>query len=341
MAEIRNFRILRHLRSDTTSHLIRFRRGRLTQSGRGLAFWFHPMSTSVAEIPIDDRELPFLYHGRSHDFQDVTIQGTIAFRVVDPEKLAQRVDFTIGLATGALLHQPHEKLGALVTELAQQFTWEYLTQTELASILESGFDAIRGRIEAGLAADRGILEMGIEIVSVRVGAIRPEPETEKALQIPVREAIQQRADQASFERRALAVEKERAIQENELQNQIELARREELLITQRGQNGRRQATETSEADQIETVARANRIGVEAQAEANRIERVEQAKVAAERDRMEIYRDFPAERLVALAVQKLAGKLERIEHVNITPDLFGGMLTQLVRAGTERLEAGEE
>jgi hypothetical protein len=48
----------------------------------------------------------------------------------------------------------------------------------------------------------------------------------------------------------MAVEKERAIQENELQNRIELAKREELLIGQQGQNERREAQEIVEAQFI-------------------------------------------------------------------------------------------
>ena len=63
--------------------------------------------------------------------------------------------------------------------------------------------------------------------------------------------MQQDADKATFERRATAVEHERAIAENELQNQIELARREEQLVTQQGQNERSRATERAAAGQIE------------------------------------------------------------------------------------------
>ena len=47
------------------------------------------------------------------------------------------------------------------------------------------------------------------------------------------------SDKATFERRALAVEREGAIAENELQNQIELARRQEQLVAQNGANARR------------------------------------------------------------------------------------------------------
>ena len=74
MAEIRRYPWFRHLRSEPSFHVLRHRGGKLVKSGRGLAFWFHPMRTSVAEIPMDDRDLPFLFHGRSEDFQDLTVQ---------------------------------------------------------------------------------------------------------------------------------------------------------------------------------------------------------------------------------------------------------------------------
>ncbi|MEE9282367.1 MAG: SPFH domain-containing protein [Myxococcota bacterium] len=337
MAEIKRYPVLRHLRSEPSSHVLRYRRGKLTSSGRGLAFWFIPLNTSIAEIPVDDRELAFLYHARARDFQDVTVQGVITFRVTDPERLAERMDFSIDLKLGLHVEQPLEGLANRLTKLAQQFTWEYLAHTELRPILENGPDEIRTRIAAGLANAELLADMGVEVVDVRISAVRPQAEVEKALQTPAREEIQQSADEATFERRALAVEKERAIQENELQSQIELARREETLIGQRGQNERRRVEEEARAGRIDAEGQAERSGIETRANAERIEGVERARVVAEQDRMEIYRDFPPTILFALAAQKLAGKLERIDHLNLTPDAFGGLLTNLVQAGTERLE----
>ncbi len=337
MAEIRTYPILRHLRAEPSFHILRFRRGKQVASGRGLAFWFRPLSTSVAEIPMDDRELPFLFHGRTQDFQDATVQGVITFRVIDPGKVAERVDFAIDLRTGVLLKQPLEKLAGLLTELAQQFALGYLAQTPLRHGLAEGVAEIRERIWDGLREEAGMAEMGLDVVAVRVGAVKPVAEVEKALQIPVREAIQQEADVATFRRRAEAVEKERAIQENELQNQIELARREANLINQHGENEKKRATDAAEAARIAAEAEADRNGIAARAQAESIGLVEEAKVKAEQERMAIYRDFPTERLLGLAAQRLAGKLQRIEHLNLTPDLLGGLLTNLVEAGTQRLE----
>ena len=125
MAEIRNFGIVRHLRAEPTSHIIKYKKGRVHRSERGVALWFLPMSSSLAEVPVDDRELSFLFHGRSSDFQDVTTQGIITYRVAQPETTAERIDFSIDLRTGVHLKQPLEKLALFLNELAQQFAWAY------------------------------------------------------------------------------------------------------------------------------------------------------------------------------------------------------------------------
>ena len=177
--------------------------------------------------------------------------------------------------------------------------------------------------------DSGINELGLGITSVRVVAVRPEQEVEKALQTPAREVIQQEADRATFERRALAVEKERAIQENELQNQIELARREEQLIKHRGANERTRVIDDADAKRIETEAKAQRTGTMADAEAARIRVTEAAKAEAEAERMEIYRDYPTQVLMALAAQNFATHMPAIEHLTLSPDVVGDFLNRFI------------
>src|SRR3546814_8310395 len=92
------------------------------------------------------------------------------------------------------------------------------------------------------------------IVAVRLNNLAPSSELERALQTPTFEALQQKADEAMFERRALAVDKERAIAENELGNKTELARREKQLIAEEAENARNRATGLAEAQQVEAEA---------------------------------------------------------------------------------------
>jgi hypothetical protein len=84
MADIRSYVVVRHLRAEHSAHVLHFRRGRLVNSGRGLSFWFRPLAASIAEVPVDDREVALSLRARSADFQDVTVQGVLTYRVVDP-----------------------------------------------------------------------------------------------------------------------------------------------------------------------------------------------------------------------------------------------------------------
>ncbi len=340
MAEIRNLGIVRHLRAEPTSHIIKYKKGRVHRSERGVALWFLPMSSSLAEVPMDDRELSFLFHGRSSDFQDVTTQGIITYRVAQPETTAERIDFGIDLRSGVHLKQPLEKLALFLNELAQQFAWAYVVRTPVRDLLTSGQERVRQDIISGFEQESGLAGLGIDIVSVRVSSIKPTADLEKALETKTREKIQQEADEAMFERRALAVQKERAIAENELQNQIELAIREEQLITQQGQNEKRRISEGAEAKKIATQAEAERTQIQAQAKSQGIRLVESAKVEGERQRMEIYRELPVSVTMGLAARELAGKLQKIEHLILSPDLLGPSLLNLMNLGAKRLEPAD-
>ncbi|HAA56372.1 MAG TPA: band 7 protein, partial [Myxococcales bacterium] len=239
--------------------------------------------------------------------------------------------------TGQWRKQPLEQMSQLLTELAQQLAWEYLTQTSLQEILVSGVEALRERIGNGLGDDQSLSEMGIEIVSLRIAGIRPTAEVEKALQMPTRESIQQEADKATFERRALAVERERAIAENELQNRIELARRQEDLIGQEGQNERKRMQEQAESMKIEALAHAQRRKLESESEAESIRLVSDAQMDFEKERVQLYKGLPAQVLIGLTVREFAGQLPDVEHLTISPEMLGPILTRLADAGTKHLE----
>lgn len=319
MATIRNIGLIAQLRSEASSHVIRYRKGRVRQSERGPVFWFRPETASIAEVPMDDREMTLFVRGRSRDFQVVAVQGTIGWRVVDPERLASRIDFSIDLLTGRLQGEPIEKIEARIAGISSQAVLQYLGAEPVRVLLDAGPEPLRGSLGAALKAEVSLAEIGIAVVSVRLTNLAPSSELERALQTPTFEALQQKADEATFARRALAVEKERAIAENELATKTELARQEKLLIIEDAENARNRATGLAEAQ-----------GIEATAQAERIRLVEGAQAEAERQRVAIYRDLPPAVLLGLAARELAGKLETIEHVNVTPDLLASVLGEFRR-----------
>jgi regulator of protease activity HflC (stomatin/prohibitin superfamily) len=325
----------RHLRADPTVHVRHHRRGKLVHDGPAAAFWYRPGTAALAAVPVDDREQPLLFHGRSSDFQDVTVQATVTYRLADPGRAAARIDFGIDPWRGAWRATPLEQLGGLLTELAQQYALDLLAGMTLREALAQGMTAVRERVASGLTGDSRLAEIGIEVVAVRVVAVRAEADLESALRTPAREQVQQEADRATFERRAVAVERERAIAENELQNQIELARREQQLVEQRGRNDLVRAQEQAEADRIDAGTQAERARITAQAKADAVRLVGFAEAETHRARLAIYQDLPPVTVLGLAATELAGHMPAIGSLTITPDLLSGALTRLVAAGGDQ------
>jgi regulator of protease activity HflC (stomatin/prohibitin superfamily) len=360
MAHVTRWPFLRHLRSGATVHVRYQRRGRLVREGVGLSFWYRPLTAVLSEVPVDDRELPLLFHARTADFQDVAVQANVTYRITDPALASTRLNFDINPERGAWTATPLAQLGGLITELAQQYALDLLARMSLRDALVDGVPAVRDRIGEGLAADARLAETGVTAVSVRVVAVRPEPDVEKALRTPTREQVQQEADRATFERRALAVERERAIAENELQNKIELARREEQLVAQQGANERRAVTEAAEAERIRVTGQTERdkLVTEAKVEQDRLltasqaERTRQldgaradgarlvglAEAEAEAAKLAAVRDVPPAIVLGLALRDLSANLPRISTLNLTPDLLTPILSQLTARDGQQPEA---
>lgn len=136
----------------------------------------------------------------------------------------------------------------------QEPTRRYLAGVSLTDAVAYGAAATREAIVQALNKDSEIPAMGLAVVGVQVVKVSPVADLEKALQTPTRESLQQKADEAIFARRALAVEKERAIKENELHTQIELAKRQEALIEQNGANRLRDVRLTAESEKERVTA---------------------------------------------------------------------------------------
>jgi regulator of protease activity HflC (stomatin/prohibitin superfamily) len=330
MADVTRRLFLRHLRGAPTAWVRHVVRGKVAHEGTGRSFWYRPLTAVLSEVPVDDRELPLFFHARTADFADVTVQATVTYRVSDPALAAARLDFSIDPNRGTWRAQPLDQVATLLAELAQQPALDLLAGLPLTEALTAGVGAVRQAVSAALAGDARLTDTGVSVVSARVVAVRPELDLERALQTPTRETVQEDADRATYARRARAVEQERAIAENELQNKIELSRREQQLVEQRGANARRVAQLEAEREQIAASSEADATRVRDEARAAGVRAVGLAEGDAEAARIAAYRDLAPAVLQALVLRELAGQLPEIGQLTVTPDVVTDLVTRLGR-----------
>jgi hypothetical protein len=340
MAHINRLALFRHLRAEPNQFVLHYRRGRLARSGVGLTYWFHPLSAAVAQVPVEDIETTFVLRERSADFQEVTVQLTLTYRVVDPEKAARRINFSISIESGAWVEQPLQRLESMWARWARHPVRSCLIAMDLVDVVRVGADRTRDALDGALQENAEIAEIGLALVDVQVDQVASTAELERALQTPTREEIQQKADEATFQRRAMAVEKERAIKENELATEIELARRQEALIQQEGANQmlainqeaerKRFAVEAEvERGTIAAEGNAHQVRIRAEAEAEARRQLLDVETDAEARRVQVWKDAPPSVTLGLAAQRFAEKVDHIGHLNLTPDLLGQSLQRLL------------
>ena len=332
MATIHRYPFFSHATSSATRALFQGRRGKLVNRGSGASFWFRPLNTSLSEVPVDDMEFGNIFRVTTSDRQEVSVQTALTVRIVDPELTARRVDFEIDQRTGEWTGQPMQNLQNRLAESAKQFAAEVVAGEPLRTVLDA--------ITEGLSGERQLGGAGIEVLGVRVVAVRADEELERALQTRIREEAQADADRATYDRRAQAVDRERAIKENELNNRTELARREAELVELQGMNERRRTEQELERDRLRNEAEAanRRLRVEAgadevtlmaEARAGEVARIAEAENAALQARLAVFSaGEPAAVLAAVAPEVLSA-LPKIDSLTLTPDLLAGGVSRLL------------
>src|SRR5262249_56253907 len=94
----------RYVKATPTTYLMQFKAGQVQREGTGLSFFYFAPSSTLVSVPVGSTDVPFIFNEVTADFQAVTVQGHLTFRVADPRKLAELLDYS--LATSRT-HPPH------------------------------------------------------------------------------------------------------------------------------------------------------------------------------------------------------------------------------------------
>src|SRR3954454_11990137 len=195
-----------------TDYVIHFRQGRIRREGRGLSFFYWVPTSSIVSVPVASSDLPFVFQLLTGDFQTVTVQGQLTYRVVEPRKLAELLNFTVN-RSGRYVSSDPEKLGQRLINEAQTLSAAVVAKRPLRDVLRSAED-LGASIISGLRASDSAQMLGVEPVRVSIVAVTATPEMGRALEAEAREQLQQQADMAVYARRNNAVAEERKIKES-------------------------------------------------------------------------------------------------------------------------------
>lgn len=208
----------RYFKAPPTTWVALFRNGSPAREGTGLSFLYFAPSATLVAVPVATADLPFAFTEPAADFQTVTVQGQLAWRVEEPRKLASALDFSVD-AVGEYRTEDPEKLRERLLATAQVLIRTEIQKLPLRSALAAA-EQITAQVLPLLRQSPTLTSLGIETLGLSILSIRPTPEMARALEAEAREALQRNSDLAIYERRNAAVEQERRIKESELNTEI-------------------------------------------------------------------------------------------------------------------------
>jgi hypothetical protein len=311
----------RYIKATPTSYLMQFKSGHVQREGTGLSFFYFAPSSTLVSVPVGSTDVPFIFNEVTADFQAVTVQGHLTFRVADPRKLAELLDYSLAANGGYATDDPY-KLPLRITYAAQTATRAEIQSRPLRVVLVEA-DAIAQRVLATLGTSPALSALGVEVLGFSILAIKPMPETAKALEAEARERLLREADDAIYARRNNAVEQERTIRENELNTEVAVqAKQREIEETRLAgqialEQERRQLVET-EAVNSKTRADAQAYAVEATIRPLTTLDPKALQVLAARS-------VDPRLMVAMAFQEIAANATKVGNLNISPDLLESLL----------------
>lgn len=329
---------IKHIKFDSMTYVIHHKKGKVAREGRGLSFFYFVPNSSIVAIPVSSNSLPFVFNESTSDYQTITIQGQISYKIANPKVLADVLDFTIR-DNGQYKKNDIEKLGQRIINQAQTSTSSFIHNTTLKDSIRSA-KSIETEIINGLKTAEAISMLGIEIIGTQVLAVTATPEMTRALETDTREKIQQEADEAIYARRNFAVEQERKIKESELNTEIAVEEKHKQIAEKKmesdvlnADNERRLREMSMEADiAIENQRKAL---IKQKSENDKEEALTQGFVTQET--IKPYKDLDWKLITALnnqndprfnislAFRELAENAHKIGNLNISPELLDSIL----------------
>lgn len=285
-----------------TEFIIRYRSGRAVKSGPGLAFYYLQHNTQIVAVPTSSADGNFVFNEVTQNFQAVTIQGQFTFRIADPQVAASLLNFTMEPRRRTYISDDPQRLPQRIANVIQMQTRELVQSRSLEDAVRDS-QTIAAQVKNAIIGQGLLASLGVELLNVYFLAAKPAPEMSKALEAPYRESLLRRADEATYARRAAAVDEERKIKQSELNTEVSLEEQRQQLIDLQAANALREAESRGHAYEME----------------------ESYRAAALQRELELFKAMDARLVLALGLRDLGQNADKIGNLNITPDILAALL----------------
>lgn len=334
--------MIKYVKFEPNDYIFIYKRGRVASAGKGLSFWYFPRVTSIIKVPVDTTTRPFVFSEITNDYQNVTVQGEMIYRISQPKVIIDKVNYAVDSQTLKYIAQDHTKISDRIVNILKTMVTKEIAQIDMKGAMRAS-ETIGSNINEVIKTNSYIESMGIEITVFNILSILPNKETTRALEAKARESMLKDADDAIYGRRNSAVEQERKIKENELNTEIAVEKKkhqikEAQMETERAvREKKRQMQEEQLQFEIKqeneklklTDLVAKNKKEEADTKAYALTKILESFAGSDTQliRSLTKSTMASEQIIANAFDMMAENAEKIGELNITPDLMQSLINK--------------
>ena len=291
-----------YFKAQPTEFVRKVAGGRVKREGQALSFYYLKRRTSIVIVPVSSADAAFVFNEQTGNYQAVAIQGQLTYRIVEPRRTMDMLNYVIDPKRRMHVSQDPERLEQRIVVAVQMETRRQVEDKSLEEVLGNAA-SISAEVQEVVRSRALLAPLGVELLSLNFTSVSPNPEVGKALEAEYRETLLRRADEAIYTRRAAAVEQEAKIKSNELEGEISLARERERLIDLEAANDRKVSQAWGERRELE------------------------AGFTARASEMELapYRDLDPRKVLALAMRDIGNNADKVGNLNITSEVLADLL----------------
>lgn len=334
--------IIRYFKAQPTDHVLHYKNGKLKKQGAGLSFLHYVPTSNILRVPLSNQDQPFIFRETTSDFQEITVQGNLTYRITDPTAISKALNFSLNDSGSGYTSEDPEKLANRIINHLQVIVRSYTQSLALTEVLELTADTLES-IQLKLSQSEYLIKLGIEVLDLSITAIKPSSKTTEALQARERERLLQQADDAIYIRRNAAVEAERKIRENELKTEqaVEVKKcqiQEVKLDAKKAEQRKYQEMKTTQMDANIELERQRDLLVKLNAENEKIETESMAyKLAKQLEPLDALSpdliqalatmNMQPSQLIARSFIDFAANADKIGQLNISQDVISELLNR--------------
>src|SRR5687767_11464467 len=133
---------IRFIKAQPNTYLMQHRSGKVVREGSGLSFFYYAPTTSLVAVPVASADVPFIFQETTADFQAVTIQGQVTYRVSDPKRLAALLNYTLTSNGQTYASEDPEKLQERVINVVNVLARAELQKLPLREALRASDELV-------------------------------------------------------------------------------------------------------------------------------------------------------------------------------------------------------